>query len=87
MSTCSQSKRYNNIRSHRAPVGVRCPHCSTTEELYYSSAQLRRPLYKRMVFAYLRCHTCTHRFRHLKVGSLVFMGIAVILFAFAGVIG
>jgi len=40
-----------------------------------------------MMYAYLRCHSCTHRFRHLKVGSLVFMGISVGLFLVAGVLG
>jgi C4-type Zn-finger protein len=65
---------------------VSCPHCGTTEDLYYSSAQLRRPLHKRMLFAYVRCHCCTHRFRHLRVGSLVFVGLTVAVFAFAGMI-
>ena len=87
MSICSQSRRYESIRSQRAPVGIKCPHCGDTNELYFSSAQLRRPLYKRMVFAYVRCHSCTHRFRQVKVGSLVFMGMALVLCLFAGVVG
>lgn len=84
MSVCTESKRYQNIRSQRAPVGVKCPHCQTEDQVFYSSAQLRRPLHKRMLYAYLRCYACTQRFRHLKVHSLIFMGIAIAIFAVAG---
>ena len=87
MSTCTPRTRYDHIRSQRAPAGVKCPHCHTGDQVYFSSTQLRRPLHKRVMFAYLRCHSCTHRFRHLKMGSLVFMGVAFTIFAFAGVIG
>ena len=93
MSTCTKSRydssksRYDAIRDQRAPLGVDCPYCHTNENVYFSSAQLRRPIYKRAFFAYLRCHACTHRFRHLKIGSLAFLGVAVAIFVVAGVLG
>ena len=87
MSTCTGKSRYNTIRSQKAPPGVGCPHCHASDQVYFSSAQLRRPWYKRMFFAWLRCHSCTHRFRHLKTGSLVFLAAAFVILAFAGLTG
>ncbi len=88
MSTVSTSKdRYENIRCQKGPVGVACPQCHNTNDIYYSSAQLRRPLHKRMFYSYLRCHACTHRFRTVRVGTLVFVAVATVIFLFAGVLG
>ncbi len=78
--------QYDDIRQRSAPAGIACPHCQGTREIFYSSAQLRRPLYKRIAFAYLRCHCCTHRFRRLRLAPLVFWTIAAIAVMFAGVI-
>ena len=88
MSTPFSAKsQYESIREQRAPVGVDCPYCHNDEHVFYSSAQLRRPLYKRVFFAYLRCHSCAHRFRHLNISSLAFMGVAATIFVFAGLLG
>ena len=78
--------QYDEIRQRRAPAGVTCPHCQGAEEIYFSSAQLRRPLYKRALFAYLRCHDCTHRFRQIRVAPLVFWASIVVTGLFVGVI-
>ncbi|MGI9516943.1 MAG: hypothetical protein ACR2NP_07865 [Pirellulaceae bacterium] len=43
-------------------------------------------MHKRMLFSYLRCYSCTHRFRILRVGSLVFAAAAAVIFLFAGIL-
>ncbi len=78
---------YDEIRRRIGPAGAVCPHCQGSREIYYSSAQLRRPVYKRAVFAYLRCHNCTHRFRYLRLAPLIFWMAAAMAGLLAGMIG
>ena len=78
--------QYDEIRQRLAPSGIRCPHCQGTQEIYFSSAQSRRPLHKRAVFVYLRCHACTHRFRRWRLTPLLFWSSAALVALLAGAI-
>ena len=78
--------QYDELRQRCAPAGVKCPHCQGTGDIFFSSAQLRRPLYKRALFAYLRCHDCTHRFRQIRVAPLLFWASFILLGLVVGVI-
>jgi hypothetical protein len=67
---------YDQIRQQSAPIGIRCPHCGEGKNIFFSSAQLRRPVYKRLLYCYLRCHSCTHRFHCMRLVPLLFWGAA-----------
>ncbi len=70
-----------------APLGIACPHCHQRNRIFYSSLQRRKPIYKRAIFAYLRCHSCTQLFRAWRIGPALFTGFTIATLFLAGILG
>ena len=77
---------YDLIRQQPAPMGVRCPHCGCSNKIFFSSNQLRSPMHKRLVFCYLRCHSCSHRFQCFRFVSVLFWTAAAVALMLVGVV-